>query len=139
MAEHDLVDALVLSAFTTTAVLARVAGDNNLSLTQFRVLGILRDRRVRMGDLATYLGIERSSLSGLIERAEARGLVGREVNAADGRAVDVFLTAEGKRFARRAFAEVQEALAPSTDSLTATERDRLQRLLEKLLSPTQVG
>lgn len=40
------------------AVLTKVAADNELSLTQLRVLAILRDRRLRMTALAGYLGLE---------------------------------------------------------------------------------
>ena len=37
--------------------LARIlAADHDLSLTQLRVLGILRDRRLKMSELASYLG-----------------------------------------------------------------------------------
>ena len=51
-----LVDALAQAAFVTMAVLTKVAADNELSLTQLRVLAILRDRRLRMAVLAGYLG-----------------------------------------------------------------------------------
>ena len=86
----------------TMAVLSSVAADNDLSLTQLRVLAILRDRRVRMSALAAYLGLDRSTMSGLIERAEKRGLVARAPDPGDGRAVDVFLTRERRRARRRA-------------------------------------
>ena len=64
-AEPDpLVDAMVQSAFATMAVLNRAAAENDLSLTQLRVLGILRDRRLRMAQLAGYLGLEKSTARG---------------------------------------------------------------------------
>ena len=69
-----LVDALAQAAFMTMAVLTKVAADNDLSLTQLRVLAILRDRRLRMTALADYLGLEKSTMTGLVNRAEKRGL-----------------------------------------------------------------
>ncbi len=46
--QDGLADALGQVAFVTMAVLSKMGADNDLSLTQLRVLGILRDRRQRM-------------------------------------------------------------------------------------------
>lgn len=128
-----LVDALVQTSFTVMAVLSRIAAENDISLTQGRVLGILRDRRLRMSVLADHLGLERSTLSGLIDRAVARGLVARVPNSDDGRAIDVVLTAEGAALTDRMYLVISEALALQTQALGPADRDRLQRLLELLL------
>lgn len=133
--QDGLVDALARSGFATMAVLTRLSAEHDLSLTQLRVLAILRDRRVRMSTLADHLGLERSTLSGLVDRAERRNLLQRAPNRTDGRAVDVLLTAEGARLARRLGAEVQRSLAPMTGSLTPAEQRRLRILLERLLDP----
>ena len=133
--QNGLVDALARSGFATMAVLTRLSAEHDLSLTQLRVLAILRDRRVRMSTLADHLGLERSTLSGLVDRAERRNLLQRAPNRTDGRAVDVLLTAEGARLARRLGAEVQRSLAPMTGSLTPAEQRRLRTLLERLLDP----
>jgi DNA-binding MarR family transcriptional regulator len=133
--QDGLVDALARSGFATMAVLTRLSAEHDLSLTQLRVLAILRDRRVRMSTLADHLGLERSTLSGLVDRAERRNLLQRAPNRTDGRAVDVLLTAEGARLARRLGAEVQRSLAPMTASLTPAEQRRLRTLLERLLDP----
>ena len=133
--QDGLVDALARAGFATMAVLTRLSAEHDLSLTQLRVLAILRDRRVRMSTLADHLGLERSTLSGLVDRAERRNLLQRAPNRTDGRAVDVLLTAEGARLARRLGAEVQRSLAPMTASLTPAEQRRLRTLLERLLDP----
>ncbi len=78
-------DALAQSGFAVMGVLTRIGAEHDLSLTQMRVLGILRDRRLRMAELAGFLGLERSTLSGLVDRAEARGLLERGRSAEDGR------------------------------------------------------
>jgi DNA-binding MarR family transcriptional regulator len=132
-ADPDLEGALVQAAFTVTAVLSRVAAAHDLSLTQLRVLGILRDRRLRMTVLAEFLGLERSTLSGLVDRAVARGLVRRERSLTDGRAVEVMITAEGAALAHAGAAEVRVALAPLAARLSADERDRLWVLLQRML------
>ncbi|KQV08302.1 MarR family transcriptional regulator [Leifsonia sp. Root112D2] len=113
----------------------RIAAEHDLSLTQLRVLGILRDRRLRMAQLADYLGLDKSTLSGLIERAERRGLVARTRNTEDKRAVDVFMTDAGHELAEKVQHDVRLVFAPLTDrldamqqrSLTETFRDTLGR------------
>ncbi len=130
-----LVDALAQSAFAITSILNRIAADNELSLTQLRMLAILRDRRPTMSGLASLLGLEKSTLSGLVERAETRGLVARGRSSADGRAFDVFLTEEGRRQARLIERDVQQAVLPGTAGLSAAERETLRELLERMQRP----
>ena len=129
----DLLDALVRTSFATMAVLNRISAQHDLSLTQLRVLGILRDRRVKVSELADYLGLDKSTVSGLVERAVRRGLLQRSRNTLDGRAVDVSLTAQGVELAERGATEIAQALAPMTDSLAPAEARRLTGLLERLL------
>lgn len=129
-----LMDALVQASFVTTAVLNRVAASHDLSLTQLRVLAILRDRRVKMSDLAAYLGLDRSTISGLIDRAEARGLVARTPSPHDRRGIEVALTRDGMALAARGAEEVARALAPMSERLSRPEARRLAELLQKLMT-----
>jgi DNA-binding MarR family transcriptional regulator len=131
--QRELISALVRASFATTAVLSRVAAEHDLSLTQLRVLGILRDRRVRMSELADYLGLDKSTISGLVDRAEKRGLLQRAPNPADGRATDVFLTAEGLQLADLGEGKIARSLSPMTGTLTRAETLRLTALLEHVL------
>ncbi|MEU8661815.1 MarR family winged helix-turn-helix transcriptional regulator [Actinoplanes philippinensis] len=131
-----LVDALVRCTFQITGVLTRIGADNDLSLTQLRVFGILRDRRPRVTALAAHLGLDKSTMSGLIDRAERRGLLAREKNPADGRVVDVFLTPAGRDLTQRLYLEVRDALAPELLRLRPEQRVQLVALLDPLLNPT---
>ncbi len=139
MPDQDaLIDGLVRAGFEVMAVLNRIGSENELSLTQLRVLAILRDRRLRMSVLADYLGLEKSTLSGLADRAEKRDLLARSPNADDGRAVDVYLTAAGARLAERLSGEVAAALAPLTGALTTVEQQRLAALLDRMLATRSI-
>lgn len=131
-----LTDALAQSSFEVVAVLSRIAADNDMSLTQLRLLGVLRDRRLRMAELADYLGLERSTTSGLVDRAERRGLLERGRNADDARAVDVRMTRAGLELARSVEREVRDSLAPITNRLDGRGRVALARLLERMLQPS---
>jgi DNA-binding MarR family transcriptional regulator len=114
-----MLDALVQVSFSVQERLAGVAARYDLSVTQARLVGILRDREPTMSDLGAHLGLEKSSVSGLIDRAERRGLVTRTTGHADGRAVHVRLTDHGAqlaiRFADEVYGELDALLAPLSD------------------------
>jgi DNA-binding MarR family transcriptional regulator len=131
--QQELIDALARASFATMAVLSRVAAEHDLSLTQLRVLAILRDRRVKMSELAGYLGLDKSTISGLVDRAEKQGLLQRAPNPADGRAVDVFLTTGGAQLAETGASEIAQSFAPMTGQLTKADTRRLATLLERIL------
>jgi DNA-binding MarR family transcriptional regulator len=135
--QDGLVDALVQAAFATMAVLNKVGAENDLSLTQLRVLAILRDRRLRMTALADYLGLEKSTMTGLVDRAGKRGLLERAPSRTDGRAVDVFLSPDGAELAERLYAEVGRSLSAMTNELIPADQGRLQALLERMLGPRE--
>ena len=130
--ERDLMDELVQVAFGVTAVLSRVGARHDLSLTQIRMLGILRDRRPGLTELASHLGLEKSTVSGLVDRAVKRGLLEREVDPRDGRAITVTLSASGTRLARTIEDAIAAMLSPMAGDLTATERRRLRDLLARI-------
>jgi DNA-binding MarR family transcriptional regulator len=130
-------DALAQMSFTLMAVLTEVAAEHDLSLTQLRVLAILRDRRVRMSALAAYLGLDRSTMSGLVERAEKRGLLARAPDPSDGRAVEVFLTRSGAELADALYIRIEQSLSPATGRLAPAERRRLAALLRRMAGPEE--
>lgn len=129
----ELVDALVQASFLVMGVLTRVAAEHDLSLTQLRVLGVLRDRRPRMAQLADHLGLDKSSVSGLIERAERRGLVERVPSADDARATEVAITDAGRSLAALGAEQIRIALEPQLQRFSPTARARLLRDLGTLV------
>ncbi|WP_285581489.1 MarR family winged helix-turn-helix transcriptional regulator [Actinoallomurus iriomotensis] len=131
-------EALVRSAFQVMGVMTRISAEHDLSLTQLRVLGILRDRRPRVTELATFLGLDKSTMSGLIDRAERRGLLKRGKNPHDKRVVDVYLTPAGHELEQRLTDEFRRDLAPVVDRLPHHQRVEFTRLFEPLLSPPLV-
>jgi MarR family transcriptional regulator, lower aerobic nicotinate degradation pathway regulator len=129
----DLQDALAQISFGLMAVLTEVAADHDLSLTQLRVLGILRDRDPTMADLATFTGLERSTISGLIDRAAQRGLVAKTPDPRDGRSVRVSLTGAARDLAPQIAAAIGDRIKPLTARLSTSEQKRLTALLTKAL------
>ncbi|GGV41570.1 MarR family transcriptional regulator [Kitasatospora herbaricolor] len=133
--EEALIDGLVRSAFQVMGVLTRIGAEHDLSLTQLRVLGIVRDRRPRMSDLAAFLGLDKSTLSGLVDRAERRGLLARTTSPEDKRAVVVQITDAGLDLTQRLYEQMRDTLAPATGRLGAQQRHELAELLEIVLTP----
>jgi MarR family transcriptional regulator, lower aerobic nicotinate degradation pathway regulator len=129
----DLRDALVQVSFALMAALTEVAAEHDLSLTQLRVLGILRDREPTMADLATYTGLERSTVSGLIDRATQRGLVVKAGDPVDGRSVRVSLTEQARGLVPKVTAAIGERIKPLICQLNTGEQKRLTALLSKAL------
>ena len=132
--QSTLTDALVQLSFEVQRRLANVAADYDLSLAQLRLLGVLRDHQPGIQRLADHLGLEKSSVSGLVDRAEARGLVRRISNADDGRSVHVTLSRRGRSLAKQGEREVEEAMSDLVTHLTDADRDRLADLLTRAFS-----
>lgn len=118
------------SRWLRTAGSARCVG---LSLTQLRLLGILRDREPGMLELAGYLKLEKSSVSGLVDRAEQRGLVRRRPGPGDGRTVHVTITRRGRAIAEQIEHDLAQPLAGLLRPLPKRQRVQLVGLLRTLL------
>ncbi|MFZ0040844.1 MAG: MarR family transcriptional regulator [Solirubrobacteraceae bacterium] len=128
-----IVDSLVQLSFLLQHVLSSVASRYDLSVTQTRLLGVLRDREPGMLELSNFLSLEKSSVTGLIDRAERRGLVRRVASSEDRRAVHVQLTGEGRGLAQTLGREVGRQVMALTSGLSDTERERLSALASQVL------
>jgi DNA-binding MarR family transcriptional regulator len=130
------VDALVQLSFAVQLVLTRVAADHDLSVTQLRLLGILRDRIPTMAAIADFLELDRSSVSGLIDRAERRGLVARRPSEKDARVTLVEATPDGYAIGARIGRAVSEAVEGRLGSSSTADVAALVRLAESFLGTT---
>jgi DNA-binding MarR family transcriptional regulator len=127
--EDALPAALVQVSFTLIGIMSTVAARHGLSLTLLRVGAALRNRTLTMSELAICLGLDRSTITGLITRAEERGLVARIDNETDKRSSRATLTATGQDLSTACAAEIAREIEPVVAPLSAAERRRLDRLL----------
>lgn len=127
--DDALVEALVELAVAVQCVVGSCAAPYDLSGVQARLLSLLRGRTPRMAELATLMRVEKSSVTGLVDRAESRGLVRRVPARGDRRASTVELTAAGARRADELCARVTTGLAALVDPLDGCDRETLLRLL----------
>lgn len=145
MSEHPLPDPglLVLSRDFREALrhsiylVRRLDADGELSAAQLSTLKMLLDSSedsaqdsagangVRVGEIARNLGVKVPSATEQIIKLERAGLVRREADPADSRAVRVRLTAEGHAAVESANARRNAVMAGILGSLTDAERQAL--------------
>ncbi|MFC5528081.1 MarR family winged helix-turn-helix transcriptional regulator [Cohnella yongneupensis] len=131
--DHSTVDSLVQLSFLIQSILGQVGAAHNLSIIQIRLLGILRDREPSMLQLAQYLQLDKSSITGLINRAESRGLVERTVSQHDKRGFNVRVTSAGWELIPIVAQEIERAIHAATEVITEAERSLLAGLTTKIL------
>jgi MarR family transcriptional regulator, lower aerobic nicotinate degradation pathway regulator len=127
------VDGLVQLSFVVHGILERRAAEYEVSVIQARLLGVLRDRTPTMNELAKLLGLDKSSITGLVDRAERRALVVRVPSTIDRRAVLVSLTDEGRSLVSKVGTCVEADIATLLDLSSSSDRAALTRLVSRLL------
>jgi MarR family transcriptional regulator, lower aerobic nicotinate degradation pathway regulator len=132
--ELGLVDALAQLSFSIQALLGGVAAAHDLSIVQARLLGILRDRRPTIKELAGYLQLDKSSVTGLVDRAEERGLVQRLSSPVDGRSIQVAITATGLDLIGQATRVFEADIAGLVAGLTPSQQHRLSALAGRVVA-----
>jgi DNA-binding MarR family transcriptional regulator len=132
-ADPELVDILAQLSFLVQNALAEIAGEHDLSLIATRLLGVLRDREPTMHALGRHLGLDKSSISGLVDRAEHRGLVRRSPSTTDRRAFQVSITESGLRLADLIAARFAESVEVLVGDLRDGDRRRLTHLAARIV------
>lgn len=130
--------ALVRSAFLVNAVYAESGREFGLTPQQGQLLCVLMAQPFGMGELGAMLGLAKSSITGLVDRTERNGLVRRESDPKDTRAVRVALTAQGRKLAEEFYAETCRRVEKLPTGLTAAERDVLAGLLGRVVLDNEV-
>ena len=115
----EALDALLLASRAVVGIAARSLPDwADVSLVQFRALVLLeRDGTLKPGTLAELLGVSPSTVTGLCDRLEARGLILRELGVESRREVVMQLSPTGKAL---------------VDSAIAVRRLEMARILERI-------
>ena len=128
-----LPDGLAQLSFAVQSAIGRVADLHALSLVQVRLLGILRDREPGMFAVATFLNLDKSSVSGLVDRAERRGLVRRTTTPEDRRTVRVALTEQGRQLTQKVAKQVEQELSSLVEGLSEANRRRLLAISSQIV------
>ncbi|WP_314215251.1 MarR family transcriptional regulator [Pseudarthrobacter equi] len=123
--------ALYSASRAATAVYRPVLEELGLTYPQYLVMLVLWENEPRgVKDLGHELGLDSGTLSPLLKRLEALGLVERRRSGDDERRVAVHLTPAGKDLSSKAGA-IPQRLADAA-GLTAVELEQLRGTLAKL-------
>lgn len=115
-----------------------------VSLQDWRVLAALRERGgLRLTELAARTSIEISTLSRLVAGMETAGLVSRERDSDDARAIAIHLTAAGDSMAAHLTPAAEQlertALAGFSEAETAVLKAQLERLYGNLAAVSELA
>jgi len=126
--ENQLCFALVTAARNVVSIYRPILEPLGLTHPQYLVMLALWESSPRsLGELADELALEPATLSPLVKRLEAQGLVTRSRRATDERVLDLTLTEAGRALRTRALdvpRQVMEAVGTDAASLVAL-RDAL--------------
>ncbi|MET7330827.1 MarR family transcriptional regulator [Nonomuraea sp. NPDC005650] len=126
--------ALVRLGHLVQQVFGDVGREQDLTPQQAQLLCLLVDGPVGMTELTRALHLEKSSLTGLVDRAERRGLVARTRDARDRRACLIELTPEGERVGALAHDGVAARLEALTGELPEVHRELLTSAIDGILT-----
>lgn len=129
-----LADALVRLSHLVQHVFADVSRRHDLTPQQAQLLCMLIKGPVGMTDLSRQLHLERSSLTGLVDRVEQRGLVARTRDSRDRRACQIALTSHGARLAVTSHEEVTARMETLAGELDPATRATLIAVITQLLT-----
>lgn len=133
LAEVDAADGLVQLSRLVLAAYSDASARHGLTPVQARLLCVLATGPRGMAELATCFGVEKAALTGLVDRAERRGLVRRAAVPDDRRAVRVMLTPDGSSAATAFHAEADAAVERLLEPLAPDERRTFRELLETVV------
>jgi DNA-binding MarR family transcriptional regulator len=123
---------LVRTLRTTAAAVERETG---LSTAQTFVLQLLAEASAEsMNELAARTSTDQSSVSVVVSRLEAKGLVARLSSASDARRTQVAITTDGIALMRRKPPTVQERLTQALSSMAPKSIQLLGAELNNLVS-----
>ena len=130
----DAAAGLVQLTTLVQAIYARVSERHDLTPVQARLLCVLLDGPRGMAELAHSFGVEKAALTGLMDRAERRGLARRSPVPGDRRALQVTLTDAGQRAAAAFHAEIGAELSRLVSSLAPDDREHFRRIMAEIIA-----
>lgn len=105
----------------------------DLTPPQFATLAFLwAGDGVNQQELGTKMHVDRTTISGIIERLEKLGYVQRDESPEDGRSYKLFVTKKGREIQKPVLSQLQEVQNHLDMSLSRDEQDQLLVLLQKL-------
>jgi DNA-binding MarR family transcriptional regulator len=133
-ADIDLAAGLVQLTSLVQGIYARISERHDLTPVQAKLLCVLLAGPRGMAELAQTFGVERAALTGLMDRAERRGLAQRSAVPGDRRALQVTLTDPGREAAIAFHTEVSAELGRLVSPLPPLDREHFRSTAAEIVA-----
>ncbi len=127
-------DGLIQLSRLVQGIHSRISERHNLPPVQAKLLCVLAFGPRGMAELAQLFGVEKAALTGLVDRAERRGLAKRVPVPGDRRALRVTLSDTGSRVAHAFHADATEELNRLLTPLAPAEREHFRSMMATIIA-----
>jgi len=135
-----LKDALVRFLALVEPVRVELWNERGLTMGQLRlVFAVRRHPGASMGEAGATMGLSGSSLTGLVDRVEALGLLERQTDGADRRVVRLLLTEEGQHLAQELEARREQLFEHAFGRLTEERQTLLAELFDDFVTAAEAN
>jgi DNA-binding MarR family transcriptional regulator len=139
MNRSEIIPTIVLSGYALGRIATQDAG-NEAPAAQWRVLNLLEKQGdARVGELAAAARTTQPGMTRLLGTLERDGLIARDQDPADSRAVIVRITGDGSAALAAWRSEFREVLAPRFSDLSDEEWATLERAAALLSARTAMA
>ena len=121
-----------------TMVAAALSGSGIVQLEWAMIVFIDDVPGIDQRRLSQAMGIDRNSVSSILERLEAKGLVERRINGTDKRARELYLTAKARDLQRRFLPKIRAANDRILAPLESGERKLFVEMLTRLVEENRM-
>ncbi|WP_439693877.1 MarR family winged helix-turn-helix transcriptional regulator [Curtobacterium sp. SP.BCo] len=112
---------------------------SDLTVLQFVARAGAADRKVRVKDLASHLGLSGPAVTGTVDRLERAGRLCRVPNPEDGRSRFIELTPESERAYAAAMDSTNEHLHELLSSFSERESAKYVRVIDRVIEALEFG
>lgn len=124
---------LVKSAKSGTQHWKQAISDLGVTAVQSKVISFMHESGdISASELSKLASIDNATLTGIIDRLEAMGLVTRQHSTSDRRAITLRLTPQGETLAEELSARIEPANQKFMTNLSEAESYMLKELLQRL-------
>jgi len=117
----------------------RLVSRHRITAPQLVCLLAIRERgAVSVKGVAAEVHLSPSTVVGILDRLEAKGLIERHRSQKDRRLVQVTLTEQGRQMGEAAPSPLQDTLADAMDGLPESEQAQIAESLERIVELMQV-
>ena len=98
------------------------------------LMAVVENGSITSTDVAGRVHLDPSTLVGVLDRLEKKGLIRRERSHEDRREIHLTATEAGRKLAARTPYPMQHALGEKLKSISASEHEQIARCMERLVS-----